>query len=218
MPLLEALTVFNDLESSWPSEYRQPLKQELKVSFASSSVRRRRTYVNKAYGACIVATMRGLKMDGRLDTTNFPALETLLKSAAEWGEAMKGMGCDSPYYKFCKAIGKRFFKDKSDEAIALEKACVEEWVTSLNEAEQEGVRASMKEDEEAAAEGHVEKPWYAGDEDDKDEDYAMSRVWKEYKDYLAECPTMHLRGPMNWDISEWTAAEKKEFLFDNMDI
>jgi len=183
----------------------------------------RTVLTNKVYGACIVATMRGLKKDGRLDTTNFPALETLLKNAAEWGEAMKGMGCDSPYYIVCKGIGKRLFKDKSDETVALEKARVEEWLASLSTKEQESLRAQMKEDADAeAAEGHIEKPWYTGardrDEDDKDDDYAMSRVWKEYKEYLANTPTMPLRGPMNWDISEWTEEEKKEFSFDNMDI
>jgi hypothetical protein len=176
---------------------------------------------NKAYGACIVATMRGLKKDGRLDTTNFPALETLLRNTTEWGEAMKGMGCDSPYYNVCKGIGKRLFKDKSDETVALEKARLEEWIAGLDEGEQATVRAGMKEEEEAA-EGHVEKPWYADAcdwyENDRDENFVMTRVWKEYKDYLRDCPTAPLRGPMEWDITEWTEEEKKEFSFDSMDI
>ena len=64
----------------------------------------------------------------------------------------------------------------------------------------------------------IQKNTVSNDPDDKDDDYAMSRVWKEYKEYLANTPTMPLRGPMNWDISEWTEEEKKEFSFDNMDI
>jgi len=176
-------------------------------------------HTNIAYGACLIATLRGLKKDGHLDSTNFPALETLLRNAVEWGEAMKSMGCDSPYYVVCKGIGKRLFGDKSDESVALEKARVEEWVAGLDKEEQKAVRAGMREDEEEAAEGRVNKPWYAGgDEDDKDPDYALSRVWKEYKDYLVGCPTVPVRGPIEWDISKWSPAERKDFSFDNMDI
>jgi hypothetical protein len=174
---------------------------------------------NKAYGANLIATLRGLKKDGRLSTTDFPALPSLLKNAAEWGEAMKEMGCDSPYYIVCKGIGKRLFGGKEVEMKVEEKRWIEEWVEGLGKDERESVRAGMKQDEEEREED--EKPWYAracaGDEDDKDPDYALTRVWKEYKDYLVNTPTMPMRGPMIWDISKWSEEEKREFSFDNMD-
>jgi len=77
---------------------------------------------NQAYGACLVAILRGLKKAGRLDVTNFLSLETILRNAADWGDAMEGMNAGSPYYVVCRGIGERLFKDKSDETLALEKA------------------------------------------------------------------------------------------------
>lgn len=169
---------------------------------------------NKAYGACLVATLRGLTKADRLDTTNFPSLETILWTAAEWGDAMEGMSAGSPYYVVCKGIGERLFKDKSDATIALEKARVEEWISGLDKKNQAAVRAQMKEEEEEEA-----APWYeGGNEDDIDEDYAITRVWKEYKEHLASCPTKPLRGPAKWDISKWSTAEKRQFSFDNEDM
>lgn len=166
---------------------------------------------NKAFGACLVATLRGLKTVGRLDVANFPSLETILRNAADWGEAMEAMGAGSPYYIVCKGIGKRLFKDKSIETIALEKARVEEWISELDKDGQKLVQGLMEaEDEEEDA------TWYAGgNEDDADEDYAMSRVWKEYKGRLANCSRKPLGGAGTWDINKWSAAQKWEFSLDN---
>jgi hypothetical protein len=44
----------------------------------------------------------------------------------------------------------------------------------------------------------------------------LSRVWKEYKEHLATIPKGPMRGPGTWDISKWTAAQKKEFQFEFM--
>jgi hypothetical protein len=174
---------------------------------------------DKLYGASLVTTLRALDKEGRLDATSFPTLETLLISAAEWGSAMEG----STYHLVCKAIGRRLFKDKSPEVVAMEKARLQEWIASLGKAVQAHVRAALKENEEeaveAAAEGHVEKAWYAGgkasDEHDKDPDYTLSRVWREYREFLFTVPTKPLRGPPNWDISKWSEAQRQPFKFGN---
>ncbi|KDQ64402.1 hypothetical protein JAAARDRAFT_683621 [Jaapia argillacea MUCL 33604] len=163
MYLLEALTVFMNLESSWP--------------------------------------------------------DTILKLAAEWGHAMASMSCDSPYYFVCKGIGKRLFKGKSDEVKALEESRLEEWIQSLDAKNQKAVREAIKEDEEEdaelAAEGKPTKTWYSGKADEEDDDdYRLTRIWKEYKDYLSGVPTKPLRGPPKWDISKWSQAEKAAFSLD----
>ncbi len=44
-------------------------------------------------------------------------------------------------------------------------------------------------------------------------DLRFARVWKEYKEYLAGCPTLPMKGPAKWDLTTWTAAEKKRFQF-----
>ncbi|RDB19905.1 hypothetical protein Hypma_012756 [Hypsizygus marmoreus] len=197
--LLEALTVFNDFESCWP--------------MCDDGDRTKIT--NSAYGALVVALLRGLEKGGRLDTASFPALERFLKNVAEWGDAMNQMSCEADYSAFCKAIGKKLFKDKSADDIATEKARVEEWIKSLDKEDQALVRRRIKEKaEEDAADGDDnDKPWFDGGSTTPSSNLALSRIWKEYKQYLSDCPTLPLRGPDSWDISEWTDEEKKEFMF-----
>lgn len=136
---------------------------------------------NKAYGACLVTVLRGLKKEGRLDATHFPSLETIMKNAASWGSAMKDMACISDYDLVCKAIGRRLFKDKSEAVIALEKARLNKWMESLSKEEQ----AEMKDEDEDEEDEDETKPWYTGgrdsDEDAKNPDFTLSRIWKEYK-------------------------------------
>jgi hypothetical protein len=171
---------------------------------------------NKVYGAMVVTLLRAINKDGRLDTTHFPALEFFLKHVVEWCKEMKGMSRSPNYDLVCKAIGRRLFKDKSEDYIAMEKARMEEWIKGLNPEEQTEVRQGIEEIEKE----EKKKPWYFGgkssDEQDKDRDFVLSRVWKEYKEYLATVPRVPMRGPGSWDISRWTAAQKKPFEFAGM--
>lgn len=177
---------------------------------------------NKVYGACLITVLRALKKEHRLNVTSFPSLETLLRNAAEWGETMKDIACPSNYPLVCKAIGKRLFKDKSNEDREVEQARVEEWIETLDEDDRQRVQKRLREvskdEADAAANGFVPSPWFHGakerDEDDRDPDYVLSRIWKEYKEYLSSVPTMPMRGPADWDISKWATEEKKEFEFD----
>jgi hypothetical protein len=178
---------------------------------------------NTVYGASLVTVLRALKKEGRLDTTHFPSLETTLKYAAEWGQAISKL-CGGSYHRVCQAIGMRLFKKKSKQTIALEKARLEEWIAGLDAEDQEYVLDSIKEAEEEAADlaeqGHVEQPWYTGaenyDEDEKDRNFVLSRVWKEYKEYLRSVPSLPLSGPPYWDISDWSAEERKPFEFGQL--
>jgi hypothetical protein len=169
---------------------------------------------DKVYGASLVAVLRALKKEERLNVANFPSLETLLKTAANLGSAMKGVDAESNYHLVCKAIGRRLFANKLPEVIAVEKARLEEWIHSLDKEIQGRIREKM---EEEASEGHVGMPWYHGgnasDEDEKDKNYTLSRVWKEYKAYLSLAPTVPLRGPPFWDISDWSEKDKQRFKF-----
>lgn len=182
----------------------------------------RTSITNKVYGACVITILRALKKEERLDVNNFPSLECLLKNIAEWGDAMKQLSCDHDYFLVCKAIGERLFKDKTNRGLALDEARLQEWANGLDDNSRDLVRKKLKEiakkKERAPVDGKQEKPWYVGagedDEDKKDPDFALPRVWKEYKKYLSGVPSKPLRGPENWDISKWTTAQRKEFEFD----
>lgn len=114
---------------------------------------------NKAHGACLVTVLRALKKEDRLNVTNFPNLETILKKAASWGQAMSKMGgAGSDYHLVCKAIGWRLFHDKSEQVVAAETARLEEWIHSQNPETQAIIRDNLKEAEEES-DG---KPWYDG--------------------------------------------------------
>lgn len=198
--ILEALTVFNDMESAW---LMCDDGERVKVT-------------NKVYGAMVITLLRALDKGGRLDVTHFPSLEFFLKHVVEWCEGMKEMSGSPNHDLVCKAIGRRLFKDKPEEYIALEKARLEEWMKGLKAEAQAEVREDIKEMEGK----DKSKPWYAGgkssDEQDKDRDFVLSRVWKQYREYLATVPKTPMRGPRSWDISKWTAAQKKEFEFAGM--
>ena len=171
---------------------------------------------NKVYGAAVVTLLRALDKDGRLDVTHFPALEYFLRHVVEWCGEKKKMSGGPDYDLVCKAIGRRLFQNKSEECVAIEKARLEEWIKGLKTEVQAEVREGIKEMEKE----HQKKPWYAGgtssDEQDKDRDFVLSRVWKEYKGYLATVSKGPMRGPGSWDISQWTAAQRREFAFDEM--
>ncbi|CAL1701217.1 unnamed protein product [Somion occarium] len=201
--LLEALTIWQDGDAnSWP--------------MCDDGERTHLTA--RVFGAEWVTVVRGLKAQGILDTEHFPNLETLLEMATNWGDSMNALGDQcSPYPEVLRGIGRRLFKDKPADVIALETAREEEWIKSLHVAQQERVRENKKEMEE---ENEGAKPWYeegSADEDLKDRHLTLSTNYKRWKDYLKDAPTMPLRGPPTWDLTEWTAEERAQFSFDQSD-
>ncbi|KAH8094884.1 hypothetical protein BXZ70DRAFT_342219 [Cristinia sonorae] len=177
---------------------------------------------DKVFGASFVTIVRALKNENRLDVEHFPSLETVLGTTSAWGLAMTGFGGMGKYYKVANGIGRRLFKDKSPETIALEKARVEEWLLTLPAEEQEEIKKMREEAEEDEDEEDEEDDGEWFEEKGYDEDYdhrnfVLSKVWKEYKGHLQTCPTKPLRGPPEWDISKWSAAQRAQFSFDNMD-
>ncbi|KAI5891236.1 uncharacterized protein SCHCODRAFT_02628501 [Schizophyllum commune H4-8] len=195
----------------------------------------------KAYGACLVTVLRALKKNGQLNTDAYPALGYLLKNAAALGECVQGINAGSDFASVCKGIGKRLFKDQSvEEMKALHLARQKEWFEGLEGEERKTMEEVMNEsdddedeeedddEDEDMEEGGAEdqgkkegKPWWSGGregaEDEKDADFVLSRVWKEYKDYLSDVPTKPLRGPPQWDLTKWSKADKARFSFDAMD-
>lgn len=174
------------------------------------------------YGASLVTVLRALKKENRLDIEHFPGLETFLEAGAAWGAVMNGLGTGH-YHRVLSGIGKRLFKDKSAEIIALEKARVEEWILTLPADAQAEIKETRArgpgDDEEDEDEGNGE-PWFeveGADENYNNRDFTLSRVWKEYKGYLQTCPTKPLRGPPEWDLSKWSEADRAPFSFGNMD-
>ncbi|KAK0230628.1 hypothetical protein IW262DRAFT_1339453 [Armillaria fumosa] len=52
----------------------------------------------------------------------------------------------------------------------------------------------------------------------KSKNLVLSRIWKDYKDYLRRVPSCPMKSPREWDISRWTYEEERPFLFSEMDI
>ncbi|KAK0461981.1 uncharacterized protein EV420DRAFT_1528198 [Desarmillaria tabescens] len=202
MDLLEALTLFFDMEDSWPM----------------CDDGKRITHTDKAYGSLLITVLRALKQDGRLDTTNYPSLETLLKYAVGWGESVP---VNTGYSGICKAIGYRLFKNKTAEQVALEKARVDEWMKGLDKETRKRMEEEDDEDDEDDDDDE-EGGWFQGgnkcNEDATIKNLVLSRAWKDYKDYLRGVPSRPMKGPGEWDISKWTYEQKKPFLFSEMDI
>ncbi|GLB34026.1 hypothetical protein LshimejAT787_0109100 [Lyophyllum shimeji] len=196
--LLEALVLFNDYDMSWP--------------MCDDGDRTKVT--NKAHGALVVAMLRGFEAEGKLNTTHLPGLEGFLRTTAQWADQMSRMSCDSSYGAYCKVIGKKLFKDKSPEDVAHEQSWLEEWIAGLDEEDQAEVRKKLKEQAKEKASKKT-KPWYEGAGDVDEDKLVLSRVWKQYKQYLSGVPKKPLRGPGTWDISKWTQAQKAKFKFSD---
>lgn len=141
------------------------------------------------------------------------------------------MFSDSTYHLTTKAIGLRLFAKKSDALIELEKKRAEAWVQSLDLPkerrlaremmglpQQEGevvAEADDEDEDEDEEEEDDDKPWWHGakplHEDYDDKDYKLTRAWKEYKEYLQGVPTKPMKGPPQWDLTKWSAAQKAQF-------
>jgi len=175
---------------------------------------------NRAIGASAIAVLRGLDKENKLDGTHFPSLETLLKNLVTLGGEMDGMCESSSYGLLCNAIARRVFKDKSKEEFTLEITQMKEWIDGRDEEDKEEASAELKALEEERKSPEF-KPWYRKgkvcNEKDKNPDFTLSRVWKEYKEYISGVPSLPMRGPAKWDISKWTAAERRPFEFSAMD-
>ncbi|KAJ6539614.1 hypothetical protein B0H19DRAFT_1269914 [Mycena capillaripes] len=176
-PILETLALFNEMEDDWPM----------------CDDGKRVELTNKVYGASLVTVLRALKKDGRLDVSHFPSLETVLREAADWGSEMKSIGCESDYDLVCKATGARLFQKSAADAATEEKARLDAWLASRSQEERDEFQKMRREEaEDPNGEDSDEEEdaglWHAegneSEEDMKHDDFVLSRVWKEYKDYL----------------------------------
>lgn len=92
----------------------------------------------------------------------------------------------------CKGIGRRLFQGVSqEEAKAVHEARYEAWLCTLR-ARKYIEEHQVNEEAEAEEIGSKNQWWYngvVGAEDEKHSDFALTRVWKEYKLYLSKCYT-----------------------------
>lgn len=128
---------------------------------------------------------------------------------------------EGDYGLVSKAIARRIFKDSSEADRKIEIERLKEWAASIDDKEMKKVVLSDIKELSKRKPGNKKAEWYAtgavGDEDDNSSDFKFTGVWKRYRDYLAECPRYPLRGPPEWDLTEWSDEEKKPFSFAHMD-
>lgn len=175
----------------------------------------------KAYGACLVATLRALKKNGELTSEKYPSLEYILKGAVELGHGARGCDIGSDFDLVCKGIGKRVFgRMPREEARALHDARFHAWLQTLPEDERKVITEDEREAEVEVAElasKEDEKPWWfdgmEGIEEERNPDFSLSRVWNEYKEFMADTPNSPFYGPPIWDLDKWTEADKKPYAF-----
>ncbi|KAH0587820.1 hypothetical protein H2248_006579 [Termitomyces sp. 'cryptogamus'] len=197
--LFEGLALFNLDDMAWP--------------MCDDAERVKKT--DKVYGALVVAALRGLEGQGKLNLQDLPNLNTFLKNMAEWANMMKDYACPASYGPYCKHLGQKLAEGRTPEDLAREKAWVNEWIAELNAENQAAVRDDIREEEkERAAAKEEPKPWYADARHVDEDNLVLSRAWKEYKTYLITEPKGPLEGP-SWDISKWTVTQRREFAFDN---
>lgn len=151
---------------------------------------------DQVYGASLVAVMRALKEEGRLNVESFPTLEHVLKEASKWGNNMPSR---VSYPIVLQGIGKRLFENKSKKVLALERDRAEEWLKTLPEDDQRELRTMMQEEAEAEAEMGPEKPWWDDDgpafEDLKHSELNLWTIWERYKAHMDKYPSIPMLGP-----------------------
>jgi len=96
-----------------------------------------------------------------------------------------------------------------------------EWVAGLEEGEEkdvfgEAVKELTAKRATEASKGKQVNYWFSEgevcDEDVKNTDFTLSRIWKEYKSH-----TKDISGRNEWDLTKWSEAERKACSFDAMD-
>jgi hypothetical protein len=99
---------------------------------------------------------------------------------------------------------------REKEQSALDKSRLSQWLASLPSSDRRAIRQALKEQAEETRDDW----WKDGEnynEDEKHPDFAMVRVWKEYKDFLGGGSLLPFRGPPEWDLTKWTEEEKRDF-------
>ncbi|KJA29910.1 hypothetical protein HYPSUDRAFT_174886 [Hypholoma sublateritium FD-334 SS-4] len=204
--VLEALMLFVECEGIWTQ--------------CNDGQRVRAT--NKAIGAAALAVFQGLEKSADFSTAAFPSLESLLQFCCK--SCKEGMVCDQEYGPIFRGIARRLFAGKTNADMIRDREMQEEWVASLSDDEDnDNDEDDDDEDEDEDNEDIIprkKKDMQLKLQKRADDQAAavpnelrFARVWKDYKEYLAGCPTLPLRGPPKWDLTTWTAAEKKPFQF-----
>ncbi|KAI0677630.1 hypothetical protein C8Q78DRAFT_1003597 [Trametes maxima] len=192
----------------------------------------------KAYGAMLVATIRGLEKDDALNEVDIPNLEEALQSFARSFDS--GSDAEEFFNNIVRAYGRKLFGDRTDEERKnIWRSRWEAYVAfvkALPDEEREK-RGEMVPDEDGEKDKDADGEDGEGSEDNDDDDdgeawfgdvnvkdaqkthrdFAVSRTWKEYKDALAGSPNVPLRGPPTWNLTEWTDEDKRPFLFKNFE-
>jgi hypothetical protein len=168
---------------------------------------------NKLYGAFLLTVLQGLKDTNQLSPKTFPNLESVLRAAFDFGNGMKGIGCESNYVTTCKAIANDLFKDTTKADRALYEARFREHVESNEDPEEKKELLESLEDYAKKMKGQA---WYMKGKVGKPE-IKCGNLQRAWDDYRHQAPGAPFRGPPEWDLTKWTEEEKSPFSFGNMD-
>ncbi|KAF9534768.1 hypothetical protein CPB83DRAFT_866135 [Crepidotus variabilis] len=201
--ILEALVMFASYEDIW----------------TQCDDGQRAVHTFKALGSLCVTLLRKIDEADELDPEHYPSLESVLKNMVDFCRSFKDLS--GKYGHVCKAIARRIFKDKSPADYKLEITRLQEWAAGLEDKEmKKTIQAEIKKMTKNKAGSKAKTAWYSTgeviDENDNRPDFKFTGVWKRYRDYLSECPRVPLRGPPEWDLTEWTKAEREPYSFDSM--
>ncbi|KAI5119393.1 hypothetical protein M0805_005936 [Coniferiporia weirii] len=207
---LDALTEFMDSCSDWATVDDGP----------------RVIATDKAYGALLIVTVRALASTSPplLDEATLPGLEETLRRMANWGDNMGFVECS--YSKVLKGFGCKLFGSRTPEEREQTKAArvrgYEVFVRALSQAERKRRGDSLPgeddSDDDDDDEDDDDSVWYGGAAA-KDAEYShanlkITPVWKEYKSKLMGAQRVPQRGPPTWDLTKWSAADKKKVSLD----
>ncbi|KAL5482520.1 hypothetical protein ACEPAI_9114 [Sanghuangporus weigelae] len=181
-----------------------------------------------AHGALIVTTIRALDAAGQLNKSFFPDLAYTLRDMAQWTLTWWDT-LDTYYHRVLKGYGKKLLGGRTDEEYKREASAVKKaynaFVQKLSPEEREKGRYKFigQKDEQEENRGDAEeggrRMWYEdGDVRDislMDSSFSVFSTWKKYKECLRESPQVPLYGPPEWDLTQWTEAEKREFKLGN---
>ncbi|KAG8809653.1 hypothetical protein FRB91_009685 [Serendipita sp. 411] len=201
---------------------------------------------DKVFGALVVKVLKALAPEfAEKGESEFPDLESCLRQMANVGENSSGFD-GGQYTQIIKNYARHLFGRRTEEerearAERIKRAYQKFYKALPKDEKKEFADPSApkgKEDEDKGDEDEEDGwedeedeedekdagPWFgkpkAQDVNYKIQSFPLDRAWKTYRELRAGggySPPVWSRGEPVWDLTKWSAADKKRYLFENMD-